>query len=148
MSIKLESIKGENVKYKNIFVKVSIFLLVAFGLAIGVDFAKATDSETRNSNLVVKVEPKKVCMVNNKLFDKDQIPVEVEGKTYYGCCEMCKKTLAERAEFRVALDPVSNKEVDKAKAVIGALSDGTALYFENDENLKKYNGTDKANQDN
>lgn len=148
MSIKLELRKGENVKYRNNFVKLFIFLLVAFSLTIAVDFAKATDSETKNSSLVVKVEPKKVCMVNNKLFDKDQIPVEVEGKTYYGCCEMCKKALAERAEFRVALDPVSNKEVDKAKAVIGALSDGTALYFENDENLKKYNKSDKEKQDN
>src|SRR6185436_14654915 len=49
-----------------------------------------------------KVEPKTVCMVNEQAMGKDQIPVEVDGKTYYGCCEMCKKTLATSAEKRVA----------------------------------------------
>jgi len=40
------------------------------------------------------VEAKKVCMVNNHVFDKDQIPISVAGKTYYGCCQMCKERLA------------------------------------------------------
>src|SRR5262245_65684946 len=75
-----------------------------------------------------KVQPKRVCMVNNTLFDKDQIPVAVDGKTYFGCCEMCKGRLAEDASIRQATDPVSNKPVDKAKAVIGAKPDGKVLY--------------------
>jgi YHS domain-containing protein len=85
-----------------------------------------------------RVEPKKVCMINEQVFEKDQIPVQVEGRTYYGCCEMCKKALASDASKRVAVDPVSRKEVDKAKAVIGALADGSVLYFENDKNFEKY----------
>jgi YHS domain-containing protein len=85
-----------------------------------------------------QVESKYVCMVNNAVFDKEQIPVEVDGKTYYGCCQMCKKALNEKAELRVAVDPVSGKEVDKAKAVIAALADGSVLYFENAANLEKY----------
>jgi YHS domain-containing protein len=85
-----------------------------------------------------RVESKYVCMVNNAIFDKEQIPVEVEGKTYYGCCQMCKQALNDKRELRVAVDPVSGKEVDKAKAVIAALADGSVLYFENEENFKKY----------
>jgi YHS domain-containing protein len=85
-----------------------------------------------------RVEPKLVCMVNNAVFDKEQIPVEVEGKTYYGCCQMCKKALTEKAELRVAVDPVSGKQVDKAKAVIAAEADGSVVYFESEANFEKY----------
>ncbi len=85
-----------------------------------------------------RVEPRFVCMVNNAVFDKEQIPVEVEGKTYYGCCQMCKKALTENAELRVAVDPVSGKQVDKAKAVIAATADGSVVYFENEANFEKY----------
>jgi YHS domain-containing protein len=85
-----------------------------------------------------KAEAKYVCMVNNRVFDKEQIKVEVEGRTYYGCCEMCKKALAEKPELRVAVDPVSGHEVDKSKAVIGVLEDGSVVYFESEENFKKF----------
>lgn len=86
------------------------------------------------------VETKKVCMVNNQVFEKDQIPVQVEGRTYYGCCEMCKERLAKDAAARQAVDPVTGKTVDKAKAVIAALPDGKVLYFESVETLAKYKG--------
>jgi hypothetical protein len=39
---------------------------------------------------LTKVDPKKICMLTNKLFDKEQIPVPIKGRTYYGCCKMCK----------------------------------------------------------
>ena len=68
-----------------------------------------------------------------------QIAVEVEGKTYYGCCEMCKGRLTSDAKLRSAVDPVSQKPVDKADAVIAADSKGKVFYFENDENLAAYN---------
>ena len=83
-------------------------------------------------------DPKKVCMVNNTVFEKDQIPVEVEGKTYYGCCEMCKETLAKDESARYATDPVTGARVDKATAVIAAQGDGTTLYFENDATFEEY----------
>ena len=86
-----------------------------------------------------KVETKKVCMINNQVFDKDQIPVEVDGKTYFGCCAMCKERLAKDADSRKAVDPVSMKEVDKATAVIGADAEGMVQYFENEKNLEEYN---------
>jgi YHS domain-containing protein len=95
---------------------------------------------TQTSGKLTKVEsPKRVCMVTNKAFADDQIAVEVEGKTYYGCCEMCKGRLTSDAKLRSAVDPVSQKPVDKAEAVIAADSKGKVFYFENDENLAAYN---------
>lgn len=85
-----------------------------------------------------KVEAKLVCMVNNQFMNKDQIPVQVEGKTYYGCCEMCKERLAKDVAARTATDPVTGNKVDKAKAVIAAFPDGSVLYFESEETLKKF----------
>jgi YHS domain-containing protein len=87
---------------------------------------------------VKRVEAKKVCMVTDHAFDKEQIPVTVEGKTYYGCCQMCKGRLASDAAVRTAVDPVTGKKVDKAKAVIAAHEDGTVLYFESEESLAKF----------
>jgi YHS domain-containing protein len=71
-------------------------------------------------------------------FPKDQIPVQVDGKTYFGCCEMCKGRLAQDASARNATDPVSGKPVDKATAVIGATSDGKVLYFESEQTFSQF----------
>lgn len=87
---------------------------------------------------ITRVPAKRVCMVNNTRFDKDQIPVAVEGKTYFGCCEMCKGRLGTDASIRQATDPVSGKPVDKAKAVIGAKPDGKVLYFESEKTFSAY----------
>ncbi|HUP66533.1 MAG TPA: hypothetical protein VM557_14780 [Thermoanaerobaculia bacterium] len=85
------------------------------------------------------VESKQVCMINEQYFKSDQIPVEIDGKIYYGCCDMCMERLATDAASRVATDPVSGKEVDKAKAVIGAAENGKIAYFESEKNLETYN---------
>ena len=88
---------------------------------------------------LVKVEADKVCMVNEQFMDRPQIAVVVDEKTYYGCCAMCKERLANDESKRYAVDPVSGKKVDKAKAVIGAATDGRVVYFENEKNFAKYN---------
>ncbi len=83
-----------------------------------------------------------VCMVNNAYMGgKKQFPVEFENKMYYGCCEMCVKTIQNQREVRYATDPVTGEEVDKSKAFI-ALKPGSAngdvLYFASEENYSKY----------
>ena len=85
-----------------------------------------------------RVPAENVCMMNNTVFPKAQIPVPVEGKTYFGCCEMCKGRLAQDPTVRHATDPVSGKAVDKATAVIGALPDGKVLYFESEKTFAAY----------
>jgi len=79
--------------------------------------------------------------MTNQLFVKEQIPVEVEGKTYYGCCEMCKAKIKNDPESREATDPVSGNKVDKAESVIGAAPDGSIFYFESEENLANFSAS-------
>jgi YHS domain-containing protein len=114
---------------------VAALVLLVAALVAGLAFAKG---EGKAHATLKQVETKKVCMINNQAFEKDQIPVQVEGKTYYGCCEMCKERLAKDPASRQAVDPVTGKTVDKAKAVIGVLPDGKVLYFESAETLAKY----------
>ncbi len=100
--------------------------------------AMAQDHSAIVDSWLKPVEAKYVCMVNNKVFDKVQIPVDVEGQTYYGCCSMCKARLEKVVELRQDTDPVSGKMVDKATAAIGATPEGVVYYFENEENLKAF----------
>jgi YHS domain-containing protein len=81
-----------------------------------------------------------VCMVNNTFMGRAQIPVEVDGRTYYGCCPACKDRLANDASSRVASDPVTGKDVDKAGAVIAYDGDGKVLYFASEDTLRNYHG--------
>jgi len=80
-----------------------------------------------------------VCMVNNDYMGTEQLEVEVNGKTYYGCCEMCQERLPVDESVRVAIDPISQKQVDKADAVIAVTGiRGEVSYFENEENYHKF----------
>ena len=90
-----------------------------------------------------KVDSKQVCMINERYFAKDQIPLVFEGRTYYGCCNMCKERLEKDPASRIATDPLSGKTVDKAVAVIAADADGNVMYFENEKNLQKFNSKKK-----
>jgi YHS domain-containing protein len=113
----------------------SLVLIAALTLYMGE--AGAQNQGTTSPELK-QVESKYVCMVTNQLYDKEQIPVAVDGKTYYGCCQMCEAKLKEDPSSRMATDPVSGKEVDKSTAVIGAAPDGKVYYFENAEDLKAF----------
>jgi YHS domain-containing protein len=110
----------------------------AFLLSIVVGLAVALLGRPALADPVQRVQAKRVCMVNDTVFPKDQIPVTVDGKTYFGCCEMCKGRLGQDAAIRQATDPVSGKPVDKASAVIGARPDGSVLYFESEKTLAAY----------
>ncbi|PTX13090.1 hypothetical protein C8N40_11312 [Pontibacter mucosus] len=82
-----------------------------------------------------------VCMVNNAYMGKKQFPVAFEDKMYYGCCEMCVKTIQNERQVRYATDPVTGQEVDKSKAFIAlkpGSTNGDVLYFASEENYKKY----------
>lgn len=77
-----------------------------------------------------KVDPSIVCMVNDAVMGKPQIPIIVNGKTYYGCCENCVGKLNGDPAIRAAEDPFTGKTVDKSGAFILEGPDGVALYFE------------------
>jgi YHS domain-containing protein len=93
---------------------------------------------TADAGSLQRVAPDRVCMVNNTAHSAPQIPVVVDGKTYFGCCEMCKGRLASDPQSRTAVDPTSGKTVDKATAVIGATPQGKVMYFESAASLEEY----------
>ena len=111
--------------------KMMVCFLVA--LAVLAPFVAMAD------NALEVVEAEFVCMVNDARYDKVQVRVDVDGQTYYGCCEMCKARLTENEHMRVGVDPISGKKVDKAIAIIAADSYNRVFYFENEENLEKAN---------
>lgn len=80
----------------------------------------------------------KVCMVNDKVLAQAQLPVVVSGKTYYGCCAGCVDRLNKDRKARVAVDPVSGRDIDKSEAVIIQGARGQALYFESTETARRY----------
>jgi len=79
-----------------------------------------------------------VCFINDTFMNRPQIPVEIEGKTYYGCCAGCAKRLRSDRSKRFSNDPLTSKEVDKATAFIVLDTDqpdfGKVLYFESEGN--------------
>ena len=101
--------------------------------------------KTENDDMALQsVDPKlktsHVCMMNKKYFGSEQIPVEVEGNVYYGCCQGCVSSLKSNRPIRYAKDPYSGEEVDKANSYIVLNSDGSknVLYFKSAENYSKY----------
>lgn len=112
-------------------IKVALLLLVAAGF-IATPMYSLAESQGLKAN--------EVCMMNNKFFGKEQIPVEVEGKTYYGCCQGCKTTLKENPATRKSIDPYTGKEVDKADAFIVKKPNGSdeVLYFESKETYESF----------
>jgi YHS domain-containing protein len=134
--------KGDFVKtFKALFLSTAMSLCViaaAAALSTTLSAAPQGQSDQPKGQGLVQVESKYVCMINNQRFNKEQIPVAVGNRTYYGCCEMCKTALRNDPRSRVAIDPVSKKKVDKATAIIGVDDDGSAYYFENSENLKQF----------
>ncbi len=79
-----------------------------------------------------------VCMINDEVLNSPGVAVEHNGKTYYGCCEMCKEKMKkDPSKYVTAKDLVSGQKVDKADAFIYGL-DGKAYYFANEANRKAF----------
>jgi YHS domain-containing protein len=99
-----------------------------------------TPTEVVTSAAKHQLAPNTVCMVNNAYMGgKEQIPVSYDGKTYYGCCNMCIKRIKTDRSVRYALDPFSGQEVDKALAFIVPSRDGSQVqYFASEANFRAF----------
>ena len=119
---------------------VALVVLLGGGTSVLAQGTAAEPSSRPATVAAVQVvtDPSTVCMMNDQVMGQPQIPVVVEGKTYYGCCAMCKERLTQDAAARKASDPVTGRSVDKAKAVIARRPDGSVLYFESKETLRRY----------
>jgi YHS domain-containing protein len=89
-----------------------------------------TQKDVSNSKFEI-VSNEKVCMVNDRYMYVDQIPIEVDGITYYGCCEDCVMKIQKNiGDVRYAKDPVSGNKVDKASAtIVQNKNNGIVYYF-------------------
>ncbi len=96
------------------------------------------------AEILKRVKTENVCMVNNEDMGKPQVPIQVKGRTYYGCCSMCVGSLTNDPEARQGIDPISGHMVDKSGAVIGAKADGSVLYFENETTFIAYQQHEKG----
>lgn len=91
------------------------------------------------SGVEIKAQQHKdVCMVTNNVGLMKMIPVKVEGKIYYGCCQGCVGKLKNNRSYRYTTDPVTGREIDKAKAFIVADKAKKALYFESKETAERF----------
>lgn len=80
----------------------------------------------------------RICMMQDTVLLKSGEKIEYHGKTYYGCCPMCKqKMIAEPERYLRATDPISKKIIDKSDAFILNV-DGNAVYFETESNRTKF----------
>ena len=91
---------------------------------------------TKNYQVGSQVPNELVCMVNDAYMGKLQMAKPVNGKTYYGCCQMCVKTLNDNELARTGMDPYSGQPIDKTEAFIVIMSnDGRVAYFESRSNF-------------
>ncbi len=116
--------------------------LLLTGMVITLLMAMQTNSISAETSVsiipAVGVKLSEVCMVNDRFMGKAQIPIKVEGKTYYGCCEGCKSRLKNDRSVRYSTDPLTGKEVDKALAYIVLGDQSEALYFKSEETATRY----------
>src|SRR3546814_9013782 len=58
-----------------------------------------------------------ICMVSSSFRGKQQLPVIINGKTYYAYCQTCVWKLNHVSELRYATDPLTGEKIDKASAI-------------------------------
>lgn len=110
-----------------------VFLSLSLWVLMAGESAAAGPSPT-----VAVPERTRVCMMQDTVMAVPAIPLASNGKTYYGCCEMCKaKIAAEPERYTLARDPVSGVVVDKATATLLSV-DGRVLYFETEKSRKQF----------
>jgi YHS domain-containing protein len=115
-----------------------IGVLLLTGMVFSVVIMLNREAHSGQKLLSERVEAIEVCMVNDRVMGKPQIPVEYEDKTYYGCCQGCVNRIKNDRAIRYSSDPVTGGEVDKATAYIVEGHGGEALYFESVQTAKQY----------
>ena len=99
----------------------------------------AAAAEAEGTGLTRIGERGAVCMLSNRyLGERADVPIQVEGKTYRGCCANCAARLGSLAEARVAKDPVTGHAVDKASAVLARDATNRLYYFESEATFASY----------
>lgn len=111
-----------------------------FVLAVAIILAAGAGRAWAAAPAVAVPERSRVCMMQDTVMAVPAIPLARDGKTYYGCCQMCQaKMAADPGRYTKARDPVSGAVVDKATAALLSV-DGRVLYFESEGTRASYTG--------
>jgi YHS domain-containing protein len=123
------------------YLTVAALVVLAAGLVYWLNYYQQRPATSLNTVEVHQsVDPSLVCMVNDAYMGVTQIPVPVNGKTYFGCCQGCVDKLNNIESARVATDPYSGNPVDKSEAYIVLINQqGAVAYFESESNFKAFN---------
>lgn len=86
------------------------------------------------------LEHDKICMASNVYLGQEQMAITIAGRQYFSCSSHCTQQLQLGDSVRLAVDPYSKTVVDKSSAFItmSPKRSQTILYFETEENIKKY----------
>ncbi|MBL4561362.1 MAG: hypothetical protein JKX79_10305 [Labilibaculum sp.] len=82
-----------------------------------------------------------ICMVRGDIKSKGSLPIQIGGKTYYGCCEKCLTKLELNIDnIQNAVDPVSGQMFSKADAIVrqDPQDHSRVLFFKSDETYDQY----------
>ena len=104
-------------------------------------------NSTVASQITYEIVPNdKVCMVNDRFMGVEQIPIDVEGTTYYGCCQGCVEKLQKNIDnVRFGSNPIDDIKIDKAKAVIVQdKSKGSVFYFASKQDAQGFINKNKV----
>ncbi|WP_339790050.1 hypothetical protein [uncultured Imperialibacter sp.] len=126
-----------------VYLVLATLVVTTAGLAYWINYLQQSPSDSFSFTEVQKpIDPNLVCMVNDAYMGKPQIPVPVNGKTYYGCCQGCVDKLNNLESTRIAIDPFSGNPVDKSEAYIVLLNQqGVVAYFESESNYTEFSKT-------
>ncbi len=90
------------------------------------------------SSWYTRVDAKDVNMAANRYEKRDHAAVQLEGKTYYVSDAAYAQNMRLNPSTRFAKDPLTEKLVDKAEAVIYADASGRAHYFESEKSFSDF----------
>ncbi|MUP39402.1 hypothetical protein [Labilibaculum euxinus] len=82
-----------------------------------------------------------VCMVRGDIKSKSTLPIQIEDKTYRGCCQKCMDKLERNVNnIRFTIDPITGQSINKADAVIkqDPHDNKRVLFFKSNETYNQY----------
>ncbi|MGZ2369478.1 hypothetical protein ACXR6G_06805 [Ancylomarina sp. YFZ004] len=82
-----------------------------------------------------------VCMLGGDIKTKPTLPIEINSKTYWGCCQNCLGKLQRNENNALyALDPLSGESVNKADAIIrqDPQNNKRVFFFKSNETYNQY----------
>ena len=122
-------------KRTNLYVLVSVTVLVLGGLAVAALVHHPNDAEAEQGQIK---DRSRICMLQDTIQTRSGLTYVHNGKKYYLCCGGCLAAFKQDAAMHShATDPINGKSVDKAEASAYAYQ-GHAYFFSTAANMTKF----------